>query len=650
MRLLSLHISNFKGIGNFNFIPDGSNAVIYGGNATGKTSIMDALSWLLSDKDSQNQANFSIKPIGGMKKGANVEVHGNFKLGDDTIVLKKIYTENWTKKRGTRAEEFSGNTTEYFVDNIPVRKNGFNEKVQQIGDPGLFRALSCPRHINEELPWQKRRERLLDVCGDIDTEAVIASNPDFGRIPGMIGKKTPEEYRLELEYKKKGVNKELKEIPARIDELQKSLPETSERPDIKALEAKRHDIESTVSVKRNVLSMIESGGSVGAKKKEILDIENEIGAERQASRKKFDGALDKKQSISRFCEESLDKAKKRDRDLIKHELKKLADEVSAEELGIIVLREQWHKKNAETFKFPDTCPTCGQEIPKEQQQTAMENFNTAKAEALANINQQGLDRKKKVAELKKRQDTLNKDLEAAEHKIDALQQDLTKARAEITEFVKNGPHISEKEKELLSVRSKLESELSDLQAGSRNEKDQIYGEIGSLNEKLVKIDADLADIRAAEKTRTRISELYLQEKNLSAEFERIEQDLMLLEEFTRAKCDMLTEKINSKFNLVKWVLFEDQINGGLKDTCIATVDGVPYPDLNNAMKINAGLEIIEVLSEHYGFRLPVFVDNAESIVEVRKINSQVFQLVVSGKDKKLRVEIDPEDKNQELAA
>jgi predicted ATP-dependent endonuclease of OLD family len=55
--LKSLILKNFKGIKslsvNFNRITN-----ISGDNATGKTTIFDAFTWLLFDKDSQDRSNF----------------------------------------------------------------------------------------------------------------------------------------------------------------------------------------------------------------------------------------------------------------------------------------------------------------------------------------------------------------------------------------------------------------------------------------------------------------------------------------------------------------------------------------------------------------------------------------------------------------
>ena len=85
-------------------------------------------------------------------------------------------------------------------------------------------------------------------------------------------------------------------------------------------------------------------------------------------------------------------------------------------------------------------------------------------------------------------------------------------------------------------------------------------------------------------------------------------------------------------------MYEQLINGGIVETCEALINGVPYSDANNAAKINAGIDIINTLSKEYDTWAPIFVDNAESVNELIKTESQIVRLVVSD-DKELRAEI-----------
>ena len=67
-------------------------------------------------------------------------------------------------------------------------------------------------------------------------------------------------------------------------------------------------------------------------------------------------------------------------------------------------------------------------------------------------------------------------------------------------------------------------------------------------------------------------------------------------------------------------------------------DGVPYQALNNGAKINVGIDIINTLSLAYGVRVPLFIDNAESVTRLEETETQTIRLVVSEQDKELRID------------
>lgn len=153
------------------------------------------------------------------------------------------------------------------------------------------------------------------------------------------------------------------------------------------------------------------------------------------------------------------------------------------------------------------------------------------------------------------------------------------------------------------------------------------------------MERDLVKFDGVRRAQMRVMELEKQERELAAEYERLQHELFLCEEFTKTKVSMLDAKINSKFKLARFRLFEDQINGGIKEVCDTLYKGVPYDGgLNNAARINVGLDIINTLGEHYGFSAPIFVDNAEAVTKLIGTDAQVIRLVVSEADKRLRIE------------
>jgi len=184
----------------------------------------------------------------------------------------------------------------------------------------------------------------------------------------------------------------------------------------------------------------------------------------------------------------------------------------------------------------------------------------------------------------------------------------------------------------------IEDQILNLKAGSKEAVEALTRQIAVKTEEIRVQTGLLNQIRANRKAETRMVELALQEKKLVEEFNRLEGELYLIEQFTRAKVDLLENQINSKFKIARFKLFSDQINGGLTETCETVLDGVPYGSINSAGRVQIGLDIIQTLQAHYGVFAPIWVDNRESIIEIPEIDAQVISLIVSEHDKTLRVE------------
>lgn len=307
------------------------------------------------------------------------------------------------------------------------------------------------------------------------------------------------------------------------------------------------------------------------------------------------------------------------------------------------MRELWNERNGKAFAPPEvagTCPTCGQSIPEEQIadtiKAAQAEFNRMKSDALETIQAEGKAKSSALQAAKAKTAELIKQLSDATVELGFLDAAVIKAKKALDDTHAH-PNPAPEHMELIAAAGKIESELSEMAIGNRDATSGIYAEIEAAELRLSTVNEALAETEASKKTKARIAALLAEEKKIAAEYERLESVLHLLEEFTRAKCAMLTDRINSKFQITKWILFENQINSGLRDVCTATVDGVPYPDLNSAMKIRCGADIVRTLQNHYGVHPAIWFDNKESVVGPIEMDCQVISLIVSEEDKELRV-------------
>jgi hypothetical protein len=67
--------------------------------------------------------------------------------------------------------------------------------------------------------------------------------------------------------------------------------------------------------------------------------------------------------------------------------------------------------------------------------------------------------------------------------------------------------------------------------------------------------------------------------------------------------------------------------------CECYVNGVAYHDgLNQAARLNAGLDIINALSAHYNVSAPIVLDNSESTINIISTIGQQIRLQVADTD------------------
>ncbi len=651
MRLLKLNrmeLKNFKGIKHLVIEIRGNDVNIYGDNGTGKTTIMDASTWVMYGKDSQNKADFEIKtldknnqPIHGVEHEVNVDLDINGK----PLNLCKIYKEKWTKKRGSATAEFTGHTTDYFIDGVPVKKKEYDEHIEGIANEELFKLLASPTYFNTQYSWQQRREEVITVCGDLTDEEVIASDKALSKLPEILNGRTLEDHRKVIAARRAKINDELKKIPVRIDEVTQGLPDLSEfegnnlQVDIESLHGK-------IREKEQELSRIEGGGEIAEKRVQLKEIESDLISLKNQLQGKISEQIDAKRRELQQVKSSLydwqseAKNKKGTLDYNQQQIKQLETEMKE-------LREKWHLVNDQNFSFEqsDICPTCGQALPADQleqaRKKALASFNRDKAGRLESITSRGKEYGQKVEVHQSEMDTLGDAIMNANNKAVEYNQKVHDIEILIENMMKDANAYQEDPAYIakLGEKESLEAEIVQLQQNTSEAKQKVNAEINDLNASLRVFERALAQTEQHKQGLKRIEELKAQERDLAAEYERLEQELYLTEQFVKAKVNLLEDKINSKFKLARFKLFNTLVNGGVEECCETLYDGVPYSGgLNNGHRNAVGMDIINTLSEHYGFYPPIFVDNAESITVLPEMKAQVIRLIVSEKDKALRVE------------
>ena len=644
IRLLSVELNNFAGVRHFVLDAECSNATVSGRNATGKTTIFNAVTWLLFGKNAKGEEKFSVRPLdaaGQRVHNIDITVEATLQVAGESIVLKKTSREKWVKRRGAETAQYTGSENIYEINGYPRKESEYKAFISDLIDEDAFRMLTSPTHF-ASMPWKKQREILMlfvDTCSDAELAERLGGFDDL--IPEL--RVSPSLDSISAKFR--GLSKELSrrqdEIPVRIDELNAMIAVG----DIKVLKAhqesligvgKQHDewretlandLEAIKKAERVVedyerQAKADAMQDVYAASKEVGDITGEI-ATLNAQLTKYGAEVA----------------------IIDEKTKVLTEKYEEAKTQLAALDDlHWDDSAWDITKVDTTCPTCGREFPQEKKQEILDKWEGDHEKAfqkfLADKAAQGSSLRKamddadyecakyinKVCEIMQTEERLHKDIEELKVKLEA--------KRAIVEAGAADPDLSSD-----PVYSYKKAEV--LMAQETYERDKALTIKPVNTDELMAVGKQIAKIEKNDEIRFRIDQLRAELMEVSNKIAKNERMIYLLEQFTRKKLELISESVNSRFPGVEFKLFEQQENGGTRETCELTVKGVPYSDLNSSDRIIAGLNVISGLQNLYQARAFIFVDNAETINADRipYMDNQLILLKVS-EDTALKVEVE----------
>jgi hypothetical protein len=638
IKIKRLSLENFKCHKALKLDFMGGNASVYGDNASGKTSIYDALTWLLFGKDSQGngEKNIEIKPLdanGEVKDhDALTAVEAVLDVNGEEVSLRRTYREVWTTKRGSSQATYDGNTSEYYVSGVPCKRNAFQDKVNELVSEDTFRMLTSVSYFANGISWQDRRAVLFKVAGVMDDAQILATNEQFIPLVESMGKLGLEDYKKKLLAEKRKFVGAKTEIPARISECKKTI-EDIQGLDFAGAKAQVEALQATLNGLSEQIISIEHDSAADQKRMEIRETQLELSkleAENKAYRdSQTAGSVDTKALYNHKM--VLEMSLKNKRDALSSAEKVYGDY----DRRIEESRNRWISVNSERFAAGN-CPTCGQKLPAEQLQKAEGAFEAGKRGRLTEIEQTANALKQAKADTAERIENLRKEIGELETGIADAYMHITAAENVRVE-PKDMDGFAASRDAITARINALSGELADISQNSYDVKEKLRREkdivsMGIAEQMRIVNKESLLDY-----SRERIESLREDAKNAAECLEAIEKMLFLIDEYSRYKTRFVENSINGLFRIARFRLFREQANGGIEDRCDVVYDGIPYISVNNGMKINLGIDIINTLSVAYGVRVPLFVDNAESVTELECCNSQIIRLVVSKNDKELRV-------------
>lgn len=644
LKLNKLVMENFAGFKNQTFEFNGQGADIFGSNGTGKTTTATALQWLLFDKGLDGTTK-SFNPVPENEKGEEQyelipTVIAVFDIDGKPLTLKKESHPKYTTNQKTNRKEYSRSRTKYqYINDEKVKVTDFKNRVAEIVDEEVFKLITNPTTFNN-LDWKTRRNLLFEIADDISDDDVIASDSELEGLKELLTDHDIETKKKIVGDKIKQINQQIKDIPTRINEASHSLVDVKHvnGSDYKQLE---ENIQSLVNKKyelQNGSAEIELRNQIKDKQSELERIKRDYSSTTESRIHSLMNEFNAEESTILNYQSKI----KNNNVQINHEVKRrkaLLDEHRN-------LNADLERAKSQKFEHTDddVCSCCGQELPQDKLDSARENalkkFNKDKSNELEVITRSidqiladGKQIKPIIEKLESENNKYQALVDTAKDKSEKIQNKIDSLKAEITDVTQS--------KEYQSVQSdidELNKKRINIQEEADNHIDEINSQLNELKAEKENLDKVKSIVASNENIEKRIRELRNKEDELLDEKEIYSGQLYKLNKFTITKINKLTDNINQKFKYVSFKLFYTQVDGEVKETCDTTVDGIEYSrGLNSAKKLNAGLDIINTLCEHYKINAPIFIDNAESVIDILPTKSQQIRLVVSKQDDTLRL-------------
>jgi DNA repair exonuclease SbcCD ATPase subunit len=635
LKLIKIKITNFKGIKSLTIDFNGNNICIYGANATGKTTILDAYLWCLFGKNHKGESAFNIKPIdekGKIIHRVDSEVELTLSVDDINTTFKKIQTENWVRRRNSEIEELKGNEISYYVDNVPQSAGYYKNYVDSIIKENLFKVLSNPEYFNTVLTWEQRREVITRIAGDITNSDVALQGDDFAKLLDELNGKSLTDKKKEISQLKIKLKDDLANIPARIDECQKKMPETHDVDDIKKQIAENQKaIDNINNIALNKSLQFEQAHKHNAQINALISAKNqEIETVKQAffakGRKEVAAANESYYAQQNKIIELKQNIKMLDNDIIYREGTLKNSKRALEELS-----NKFDELNEKTASFDNiilSCPTCKRPFDDldidEKRNEIKAAFNLNKANELKAINEKG--------------GQLKSDIEKNEAELNIKKQYLTAKQTELNTILQNElkmqmyipnddsffatTEFQEISNQLSELKSQIKTITEQIDNSDFTKQKQPY------HEAIDHLKAKLMNNQIAQSLKDRIEELNNQLLLINQQIADLEKIENVINRFIKTKISMVEEKVNNMFTYVTFKMYNMLINGNEEPTCEALINGVPYNSANAAAQKNAGIDIINTLSDYYHVNCPIFLDNAESTNQFISSRGQSIKMYV----------------------
>lgn len=653
VELKQLNIENYKKFesAEYQFAP---RTMVSGRNRQGKTTLMDAYFDTLTGKlaDGTSPNNVRRKEDGEEVEGVVSRELTLLIDGEETVIRKET-------KKGK-----SSSTTKYQVDGFDYNQTKYKDFLKRIADPETIMMCSNAKAFLNKLQKStaETRKTLTDMSG-FDVDAFMRSNLEIMQIT----KGHPvEETVKQLKKDKKNKQEDIKDKVSKIEVVKKQ-----EIPDAAVLEEKKNAVLDKLN------GLLEKEKLLNETNKAYDELCYEITGLKKSRDAIVSTAIealqDKKSKIASLLNDRRFKQKQEEENLrILGNFLATAEKPERIQQRITVLQEKYKQTYASAFdetalnaiqieEFdPESaiCPTCGQALPEEQVErlktefeqkkqerihaelAKKEQFKANKQQKLKDITEEGnaeVARRKEVEE--KRKD-IESQIEQTKKNISTLASEIAQKNHELEKLPSEPDMSGNEEYQAVVAEAQKKQEQMDGMTNNSDEKEAVMQERLEVERQLAQIDAD---IRQQEKLKQEkadeIERLTKEQRELSQKESDVQSQIDLLKEFSIQKNQVLADTINPHFKHFQFQFLDYTQDGEPVEVCRMIVDGIDYFNgLNHSDQILCNIDLVAGLQELNGFKLPIWIDDAESVNEERfpKMEQQVIYLKVS--DNELKVE------------
>lgn len=648
----SLSLLNFKGIRDLHVNFGEDLTVISGRNAAGKTSIADAIMWVLfgtgydGNKLEPKTYNKEHQIIPEIPHEATLVL----KCNDEEYTLKRSLSDAWKGDKCT-------NTYKYYVDGDVTTAGDFKKVVEDICPESVFRRITSATNFCS-LPWQKQRELLESLADQYTTQDITQGDERFDFVVEELKKKSIADLIHHIKYKRKEVQKQLDAVPVRLAELNKSLPEAQDwdalSAEIENLQEKLVEIDQKVRTIRiggadkvrydGILKKIEFAekrkhnmeqGAMNLATEQATKHQSDVITANIAVKKAQSLVDDLKATMRGYTESEIhakDKKEECERKVV--DINSRLDELSKS-------RWSWNAEDG-------ICPHCGQPLPPEDveriKKESKDRFNERKSNASKKIQEEFNGIQQEYTDAKNILEKLDNDRMVTTNQLVKANKTLKEAEFKKLEVDAEKPKtyeqiLAEKEEyqQVVKEIADLQAELNEPSASS-DENAKMLAELEKEREPIGTRYNEVLKLLLTKEAYDRISELIVKAKqdkeSYQNQLDELDEQLDLSNEYNKKSCQLLEENVNKHFSYVKWSMFSQDLDGNMKPYCECYHNGVPYSRLNGAAKVNAGIDIANTFSRFYEVSAPMVLDECESVNDpIYSSEQQQIRLKVTTDDK-----------------